>query len=377
MKQSIIASLIVIACCIVSCKDDKEKKTVVPEVNVVKVGQKSVPLYSEFVGQTYGQSDVEIRPRSEGWVESLNFKEGNPVKRGQLLYVIQDDELRDRLQAAEARLTESKVLLVKAKSDLDRVKPLVEMNALSKRDLDAAQATYDAQIESVRSSEALLHNSQIQYSYSRITAPISGYIGISKVQVGDYVSKGLGQPPINTVSSLGQMRVRFAITENDYLNFKQKLPADQLRHAEVQLILNDGTIFPETAKLDFANREVDAATGSMLVQALVSNKDGVLRPGQYVKVRFQTDLLESSVLVPQNAINQMQSMYVAYLVNDSNKVQSQPVKVGPRVGSNWIIETGLKPGQKVALIGNAIIRPGMEVKPVDMPYSYDSTSNSK
>ena len=129
----------------IACKEKKQAAITVPEVNVVPVGQSNIAIYSEYVGQTFGQSDVEIKPRAEGWIQSIHFKEGSEVKKGQLLYVIQDDELRDREQAAMARLAEANILAVKAKSDLDRVKPLAEMNALSKRDLDAAQASYDAQ----------------------------------------------------------------------------------------------------------------------------------------------------------------------------------------------------------------------------------------
>ena len=178
-----------------SCKDKKAPEQLVPEVNVIEVGQRNIPIYEEYVGETYGQSDVEIKPRAEGWIKSIDFKEGSQVKTGQLLYVIQDDELRDREQAAQAQLSQANVLLVKVKSDLDRVKPLAEMNALSKRDLDAAQASCNAQQEAVVAAKAALNNAQTQLSYSRITAPISGTIGISKVQVGDYVSKGLGQLP--------------------------------------------------------------------------------------------------------------------------------------------------------------------------------------
>ncbi len=358
----------------VSCSDrNKGAAPVVPEVNVVQVGQRDVPVYVEYVGQTLGKSDVEIRPRVEGWIQQIAFKEGGPVTKGQLLYVIQDDELRDREQAASAEVAQAKIMLVKAKADLDRVKPLTEMNALSRRDLDAAQATYDAQRQAVSASEAALSNARTRLSYSRIVAPISGTIGVSKVQVGDYV-KNFGDEPINTVSAIGELRVRFSITENDYLMFRQKLSPDALKNMEVQFILNDGSVFPETGKFDMANREVDALTGSLLVQAVVENKSHLLRPGQYVKVRFTPEQLPGAILVPQQAVNQLQNIYMVYVVNDSSKINPRPVKVGSRVGSNWIITEGLKPGEKVALVGNAIIKPGMEIKPVMGKYAYDSTS---
>jgi membrane fusion protein, multidrug efflux system len=374
MRYNLIALIFLPLFLFISCKEKKAPVQLVPEVNVVEAGQRNIPIYQEYVGQTYGQSDIEIKPRVEGWIQSIQFKEGSQVQKGQLLYVIQDDELRDRVQAADAQVSQANILLVKAKSDLDRVKPLAEMNALSKRDLDAAQATYDAQQEAVVAAKAALNNAQTQLSYSKITAPISGTIGISKVQVGDYVSKGIGQPAINTISSLGAMRIRFAITENDYLVFSQKMSKENLKNLEVQFILNDGSVFPETGKLDFANREVDAATGSLLVQAVVENKSRLLRPGQYVKVRFKSDEIADAVLVPQQAINQMQNIYIAYIVNDSNKVNPRPVETGVRTGSNWVVTKGLKAGERVALIGNAVVKPGMVIKPVMNSYSYDSTS---
>lgn len=363
---------------LVSCKSNEATKTeLVPEVTVVEAGQQNIPLYTEYVGQTYGQSDVEIKPRSEGWVKAIHFKEGSTVQQGQLLYTIQDDELKDRVQSAQANLAEANIMLTKAKSDLDRVVPLVNMNALSKRDLDAAQATYDAQKQAVVAAGAALNNAQVQLGYSRITAPITGFIGISKVQVGDYVSRGIGQPPINTISALGAMRVRFGITENDYIKFSQAGIKGTAKNIDVQFILNDGTLFPETGKLDFANREIDPSTGSLLVQALVENKSKLLRPGQYVKVRFKSEEIPNAILVPQEAINQMQSIFMAFLVDDSSKLKPTPVKTGSRVGSNWVITEGIKPGDKVALVGNALIKPGTVVKPILKQYSYDSTSVSK
>jgi membrane fusion protein (multidrug efflux system) len=369
---AIVASGILI---LASCKTKETAKAeLVPEVTVVEVGQKNIPINAEYVGQTYGQSDVEIKPRVEGWVKAIHFKEGSTVRQGQLLYTIQDDELRDKVQAAQADVAEANILLVKAKSDLDRVVPLVNMNALSKRDLDAAQSSYDAQSQAVVAANASLNNAQVQLGYSKILAPISGYIGISKVQVGDFVSKGFGQPPINTISAVGAMRVRFGITENDYLRFSQEGKMGHAKNIEVQFILNDGTVFPETGKLDFANREIDPSTGSLLVQALVENKSKLLRPGQYLKVRFKTQEIPNAILVPQEAINQMQSIFMAFIIDDSSKLKPTPVKTGARVGSNWVITDGLKAGDKVALVGNALIKPGTVVKPILKQYSYDSTS---
>ena len=356
------------------CSGDSGRHAVVlPDVSVVEVGQKTLPVYSEYVGQTYGQSDIEIRPRVDGWLLKINFKEGDMVRAGQLLYVIQDDELQDRANRARAGVEEAKVLLTKTKSDLDRVRPLAEMNALSKRDLDAAQAGYDAQIQSVVAAEASLRTAEVQLGYTRIMSPITGVIGATNLLVGDYVQRGGAQPPLNTISSIGEMRVRFNITESDYLKFRREMDRRKASTIAVQLILNDGTVFPEAGRLDFVNRQIDPATGSLLVQALVRNESGLLKPGQYVRVRFESSELPDAVIVPQQAVNQLQNIFMAYLIGDSNKIVPTPVKVGLRVGSNWVITEGLKPGQKVALVGNALIKPNARVNPVAIPYSYDST----
>src|SRR4051812_12298612 len=170
-----------------SCKNEETKSELIPDVNVVTAVQKNLPVFSEFIGQTYGQSDIDIQPRVEGWITSINFKEGDKVKEGQLLYTIDEVQLRNRVAVAQAGVSEDEVLLQKTKADLDRVEPLAKMNALSMRDLDAAKASYDAQQQKVQSSKAMLNNARVELGYSVIKAPISGVIGVSKVYVGDYV----------------------------------------------------------------------------------------------------------------------------------------------------------------------------------------------
>jgi membrane fusion protein (multidrug efflux system) len=292
-----------------------------------------------------------------------------------LLYTIDDVELQNRVASSAARVTEAKVMVEKTKADLDRVEPLAAMNALSKRDLDAAKAAYEAQQENQASAQALYNNAQVELGYAKIKSPIDGIIGVSKVQVGDYVSKAMGRNVINTISAIGAMRVRFSITENDYLMFKKKaaegMTTDQI---QIEMILSDGTVYPEKGKVDFADRTIDPLTGSMLVQAVFQNKDRVLRPGQYVKVRFISDLEKDAILVPQQAINQLQSIYRVFVINDSSMIVPRTVKVGVRSGSNWVITEGVKEGEKVAMVGNAILKPGIPVKPVMIPWDYDSTS---
>jgi membrane fusion protein (multidrug efflux system) len=373
-----IAPLVVVVV-LFSCKQKEQAAPVVaPDLNVVEVAQRTVPVYTEYVGQTYGISDVGIKSRVEGWIMSMHFKEGDRVKKGQLLYVIDDQQIRNRIDEARASLASSNSQLSRTKSDLERVEPLTKMNALSQRDLDAAVAANNSAKAEVDAAHAALANAQLDLGYTRISSPIDGIIGISKFLVGDYVGRGGVSGDLNTVSALGEVRVRFPISESEYLRFIRRANSNdkqkqKLSEVPVELILNDGTVYPEKGKIDLANRQVDPETGSLLVQAIFKNSLGLLRPGQYVKVRFQTDLFKDAILVPQQAVSQLQSIYQVFVLTDSSKIAPRVVKTGARVGSNWIITEGLKPGEKVAIVGSAAMSPEVTVKPVTMKWDYDST----
>jgi membrane fusion protein (multidrug efflux system) len=357
----------------VACSHEKEQKqALIPEVKVVAAVSRSLPVYTEFTGETYGQADVAIIARADGPVTGIHFKEGQAVQKGQLLYTIDDPQLKNALQIARSQLTAQQVLLSKAKSDFDRVEPLARINALSKRDLDAARAQYEAQLSAVEAAGANYTNAQEQESYTRIESPITGVIGISRVAVGDFVSRN--SQPLITVSSTDDMRIRFTISENEFLRY-QKETADRKdkRPIELDVVLSDGSLFPAKAVVDFADRSIDPMTGSILVQARLENKNGLLRPGQFVKVRAQSDQLDNAVLVPQQAVRQLQTLYQVMVIDKDNILTPRPVKPGRRIGSNWVITEGLKRGERVGMVGNAIIQPGKPVVPVAMPWSYDST----
>jgi membrane fusion protein, multidrug efflux system len=211
-----------------------------------------------------------------------------------------------------------------------------------------------------------------------MTSPITGIIGISKVQVGDYVQRSALGSGINAVSSLGEVRVRFPISENDYLNFSREYRKDpksnNFQDVPVDLILGDGSVFGEKGHLQLTNRQIDPGTGSILIQALFKNLSGILRPGQYVKVRFKSGEYNNAIVIPQQSVNQMQNIYQVFLLTDSNKLKPTLVKVGNRVGSNWIVNEGLKEGDKVVIVGSTFLNPSMVVRPVMIKWNYDSTS---
>jgi membrane fusion protein, multidrug efflux system len=361
-----------------SCKEEEKKTEVSPEVNVVVAGKENIPVYNEYVGEVYGLSDVNIDPRVQGWITGIFFKEGSLVQKGSLLYTIDDQPFLNSVDAAKAEVARTQTLMDNKRSELDRVKPLAEMNALSQRDLDDAKASYAAAQNEVQIANSRLANAQIELGYTRITAPITGIIGISKVQIGDYVKQISAGNGINAISSLGDVRVRFPISENDYLNFLREFnkdpKANNFREVPVELILGDGTVFGEKGNLQLTNRQIDPNTGSILIQALFKNSSGVLRPGQYVKVRFRAGEFKDAVLIPQQSVNQLQNVFQVFLLTDSNKLKPTLIKVGSRVGSNWIVTDGIKEGDKIVIVGSTFLNPTMVVKPVMLKWNYDSTS---
>jgi len=363
---------------IVSCKEQKQvEEQVAPEVMTVSVIQKTVPVYGEYVGETYGKADVAINAQIEGTIVGIHFTEGNYVQKGQLLYTLDDETLKNKYSQAEARYAQANTMMVRAKSDLERVEPLAAMKALSQRELDAAKATYQASKSEVDIAAGALKNAKIDLEDATIKAPISGLIGISKLQVGDHVSGfNLGEP-LNIVSSVDEIRVRFSISEDEYLEYARRskdkkgfMVTDKI---PMTLILSDGSFFDQTGLINLTNRQIDPATGSFLVQAVFPNPKGLLRPGQFVRVRLQKDLYPDAIVVPQQAINQIQSKYQVFVVDDSSKLQPKLVTVGDRVGSNWIVNEGLKAGEQVAIIGSITLRPAMQVRSKKLSWNSDST----
>jgi membrane fusion protein (multidrug efflux system) len=355
-----------IAAFLFSCGEKKEEVKAAPpmEVQVYAATSEDVPLFNEYVGQTFGQSDVEITSRVEGWVTSMDYQEGSTVKKGQLLYTIDPLPFQNKLDQSRGTLAEARTMLEKARADLARIEPLAAMNAVSQRELVAAKAQFGAAQGRVQSAEAAVRNSTIELGYTRITAPISGLIGISKVRVGDYVGGSRGI--LNTVSQIGTIRARFTMAENDlfrlYRLAKEQTKAGTLNR-EVELILSDGSVFPQKGTINFTDRQVDPTTGALTFDASFANPDNMLRPGMYVKVRLLTEKRTQAIMVPQKAIAELQGQKQVFVVADSNKVNMRLIKTGPKYGRYTIVESGLAPGDKVVIGGTALLRNGMVVVP--------------
>jgi membrane fusion protein, multidrug efflux system len=348
------------------------------EVPVTSVVQQDVRLVSEYTGQTYGQSDIQINPRVDGTILSLNFKEGNLVSKGELLYTIDPLPYQAKVSQAQGSLAEAQAELAKAKSDLDMIGPLAKINAVSQRELVAAQAAYDASKAKIKAAEASLENANIELGYCRITAPISGLVGISKVRVGDYVRPGPGSV-LNTISDLGEMRVRFTISEQEYLRLFRELNKENSElkgiGQNIGLQLSDGSLYQHTGKMSFADRQIDPETGAMTFEAAFPNPEKMLRPGQYVKVLVVTDVRKNAMLIPQRAVIEMQGISQVYLLGDSSKVDLKIITTGPTYKDAYVVEDGLAAGEKIAFGGTQLLRNGTVITPKQVAWEPGMPAN--
>ncbi|TDO93969.1 efflux RND transporter periplasmic adaptor subunit [Flavobacterium sp. 245] len=351
---------------LLSCKKEAPPQPKPLEILVTTVLQQDVKIESEYTGQTFGQSDIQINPRVDGLIESINFKEGSFVSKGQLLYTIDPLPYRAKLNEAEGGAAESQARLSKTKSDLDMITPLAKMNAVSQRELVSAKSAYTASIAQIKASDASVQNAKIELGYCRIVAPISGLIGISKVRVGDYVRPG-PTSILNTISDLGDVRVRFTMSEQEFLRLFREYnkPDSALKSsgASVSLKLSDGSTYPQTGKVSFTDRQIDPATGAITFEAAFPNPDKLLRPGQYAKIALLTDIRKDVIVIPQRAVIEVQGIYQVYVLGNDNKVQMKIVKPGPAVKNGYIIEEGLKPGDKIAMGGTSLLKNGSVITP--------------
>lgn len=370
MKLVKIFIVVFITFYLVSCGSDEQSKQFVPEIQVYKIVAEDVPIYQEFVGQVYGLKDIPIRARVEGFLEGIHFEEGRPVKKGQLLYTIESQQYEAEVAAKMSLLAEAKTLLVNAESELNRIRPLAKINAVSQSDLDAAVAQFEASQASVEAAEANLRAAKIQLSYTTIYSPIAGIIGKTKAKVGDFVGREPNPVILNVVSRIDVILVEFFITESQYLLFARELNKNkemkQVKSEEtsLELILSDGSIHNYKGKYEFVDRDVDPTTGAILVQTSFPNPDGIVRPGQFARIKALVRTKKDGILIPQRSVMEMQGIHNVYIVNKDNKVELRRIKVGPTIGSFWLVEEGLKNGEKVIYEGLQKVKPGMTVNPV-------------
>ena len=353
-----------------SCSKEEQPVLTPSDIPVYQTKEQEVPIYREYVGQVFGFKDIAIRARIEGYLEGIHFKEGSRIEKGILLYTLESRQFEANVAAKMSMVAEAQTMLVKARSDLNRYKPLAEEKAVSESDLDAAVAQYEASIASVEAARANLKVAEIQLGYTKIYSPVSGIIGKTKAKVGDFVGREPNPVILNIVSRIDTVLVEFFITETEYLRFvrhflSQNDPADgTARQAELELILTDGSVYEHKGKINFADRNIDPSTGSMLIQASFPNPDEMLRPGQFARVKVRVKVIKGGILIPQRCVTELQGLYSVFVVDNSNKVEKRDVKTGPKIKQFWLIAKGLKPGEKVVYEGLQKIKDGVIVNPI-------------
>ena len=330
-----------------------------PGVTVVTVLQKDVPIYQEWVGTMAGNIDAEIRPKVEGFLLEKLYSEGSFVNKGQPMFHLDQRQSQAAVEQAKGQLEEANAALAQAQIDVNRYTPLVQQKAVSQAELDKATSRQRAAAAQVAAAQAVLDNASLNLTWATVVSPISGIAGIAKVGVGDLMTP---TTVMATVSAVNPVYVDFSIAEQDYLRFARDKTG---RGANLELILGDGSAFPNRGRALLVNREIDSRTGTIQIRAEFSNPENVLRPGQYARIRAKTEERRGALLIPQRAVAELQGIYQVGVVDSDNKVTIRAVKPGPQFGDMWVIETGLQPGDKVVVDGLQRLRDGMTVAPSD------------
>lgn len=354
-------------------------------VQVTEARRTDVPLSFEMVGSTLGNQDVPIRARVEGFLETVDFQGGTFVKKGDLLYTIDPQPFQAKLVAAQSQLAAAQTMLAKSAADLGRIKPLAEMQAVSQQDLDAAVAQEAAARAGVDAAEAGVELAQIELSYCRMYAPIDGLIGLTKAKPGEFVGREPNPVVLNTLSDIDPIRVRFSISEREYLALARGAMAeedaggisngmrsgnedrsDQREQTPLDLILADGSVYKHQGFIDGSSQSIDPTTGTFTLEATFTNPRNLLLPGQFARVRTSYKTLENVVVVPRQAVVELQGRFQVYTVNSDNDVVLVDVKTGPVKDNDIVIESGLSGGESVIVEGVQKVRQDMHVDP--QPY---------
>jgi membrane fusion protein (multidrug efflux system) len=328
------------------------------------VVQKTVPVYVEYVGETEAKETVDLRARVQGYLTEMRFQEGGLVRSNDLLFVIDPRPFEADLAKAKADLDNMLATLEKAQTDVARLKPLVAEDAVPKQDLDNAEAARKVALASVAAARAAATNAALNLSWTRIVAPMDGLIGARNYSVGNYVGSA-DKAILATMSSVDPMRVTFFISEEDYLKYLERhTQSKQAGDPHFELILANNAAYPHRGVFNFADRAVDVRTGTLKMRAEFPNPQGLLRPGQFGRIRMKIDELAGAILVPQRAVIEIQGAKTVLIVGADDKVQQRAITATRRFENSFIVTGGLKPGERVIVEGLQKARPGMTVRPV-------------
>jgi len=363
MRNSLALLLVSAAALDVGCARTAPAPSPEPEVLVTPVVQGDVPIISEWIGTLDGSVNADIRPKVEGYLQRQLYKEGQYVKVGDPLFEVDARQFRAALEQAMGALGQAESQLAKTTRDVERFTPLVAERAVSQQELDDALSAQRNAKAAAASARAVVDQASLNLGWTKVTSPIDGIVGIAKSQVGDLVNT---QTVMTTVSTVDPIRVNYGISEREYLRFAQLINrpnyATTRRGPFLDLVLDDGSVFPQKGQAVLVDRQVDTKTGTMTIKGIFPNPHNILRPGQYAKVRAALEVKNGALLVPQKAVTELQGGFRVDVVGADGKADIRAVEPGERVGSLWIIEKGLNPGENVIVAGLQFVRPGMKVK---------------
>jgi membrane fusion protein (multidrug efflux system) len=343
------------------CGKEEKVQPQAPIVEVVEVIQKDVPVYGEWVGTLDGNVNATIRAQVSGYLIKQNYKEGDFVKKDQVLFEIDPRSYQAALEEAKAQLAQTEARWQTAKANLARIKPLAEQAAVSKKDLDDAIGMEETTRASVMSAKATVDKAQLNLDWTKVTSLIDGITGIAKAQIGNLVGPGSIEE-LTTVSTVNPIKCYVSLSEREYMWAMEK-GLKQVGKAPLTLILSDGSTYPYKGEVAFADRQVDVRTGTIRVAAIFPNPRNLLRPGMFSRIRAELGIKKAALVIPQQAVADVQGRYLVAVVSAENKVSIKPVKVGQWFGQLWVIDEGLQAGEKVVAEGTQKVREGMIVSP--------------
>jgi membrane fusion protein (multidrug efflux system) len=370
-KSGLILAVLMAGICLIGCTEEKKAAAPPPppEVEVAEVIQRDVPVYQEWVASMDGLVNATILAQVQGYLIKQNYKEGDLVKKGTLLFEIDPRSFQAALDEARAALAKQQAVLQTAQANLKRILPLAAANAVSQRDKDNAVGSVQSAEAQVLASQAQVRKAELDLGFTKISSPIDGIAGAAKAQMGDLVGTPQARE-LTTVSTVNPIKVYVPISEREYLQTVEKSKPEKRSDADrasFDLILADGSSWPQKGTFSFADRQVDPQTGTIKVAILFPNPDNTLRPGQYAKVRALMGTAKDALLVPQRSVGELQGNYQVAVVAADNTVQIRGVKTGERFENLWVIREGLKPGERVVAEGTQKVGNGVTVTP--KPYT--------
>jgi membrane fusion protein (multidrug efflux system) len=365
------------------CKKEEKAVAAPPEVLVIAAATRDVPVYREWIGTIDGSVNAEIRAKVQGYLIKRSYDEGALVKKGTLLFQIDPRPFEAAVAQARSEVEQGQAVKLAAIAERERSDKLFSQKVISEQEHTNKTQLAEANIAKVDALNANLEQAQLNLAYCNITAPVDGIAGIAQAEVGDLVGTG-NHVVLTNISTLDPAKILFPVSEADYLSAYKRAeailskPVNE-RPKSIEIILADGSSFAQKAKLDSVDRQVQASTGTILVTALVENPGCVLRPGFYARARIVADVLKDAVVVPQRAVSEVQGAYQIGIVGSDNKAEIRPVKVGARTGTDWVISSGLKAGEKVVVEGLQKIKAGLPVtaKPWAPPSQKPAETNDE